>query len=136
MLNEKRVKHMVKLALYETKSGKDEMKVGSFYKRDYVIYQVLWSVVWMTIGYALLVLLLGVSFLNILVETFTWTAVILLCVLLVLLYVILLLTYIRQGRKFFNRKHVRAYNHVKEFKENLELLEEMYEKEDADGETL
>ena len=136
MLNEKRVKHMVKLALYETKSGKDEMKVGSFYKRDYVIYQVLWSVVWMTIGYALLVLLLGVSFLNILVETFTWTAVILLCVLLVLLYVILLLTYIRQGRKFFNRKHVRAYNHVKEFKENLEVLEEMYEKEDADGETL
>ena len=36
MLNEERVKHMIKLADYETKGGKEEQKITSFYKKDYI----------------------------------------------------------------------------------------------------
>ena len=38
MLNEERVKHMVKLAFYETTDGKEELKAGSYYKKDYINY--------------------------------------------------------------------------------------------------
>ena len=38
MLNERRVKHMVKLASYESKRGKEDMKINSYFKKDYVSF--------------------------------------------------------------------------------------------------
>ena len=39
MLNEERVKLMVQLASYEQKEGKEDFKVSSYYKKDYVSFQ-------------------------------------------------------------------------------------------------
>lgn len=36
MLDEKRVKLMTKLALYEETQGKDDFKVSEYYRKDYV----------------------------------------------------------------------------------------------------
>lgn len=132
MLNEKRVKHMVKLALYETKNGKEEIKASGFYKKDYVVVNVLRTAVWMTIGYVFLTILLLLSFMHMLVEDITMVKGIFLIVFIVVLYVGLLITYIFTSRRFYKEKHKRAYYHVKDFKENLEELETMYEKEDID----
>ena len=38
MLNERRVKHMVKLAMYENKEGREELKTSKFYKKDYISF--------------------------------------------------------------------------------------------------
>mgnify|MGYP006964168553 CR=1 FL=1 len=38
MLNEERVKLMVQLASYEQKEGKEDFKVSSYYKKDYVSF--------------------------------------------------------------------------------------------------
>ena len=51
MLNEERVKHMVKLALFETKNGNEELKASSYYKKDYVSFHVLWSLILMSIAF-------------------------------------------------------------------------------------
>ena len=56
MLNEERVKHMVKLAFYETKHGNEELKTSSYYKKDYISFHVLWSVLLSVIAYILLTL--------------------------------------------------------------------------------
>lgn len=130
MLNEKRVKHMVKLALYETKNGTEDIKASGFYKKDYVVINVLRTAVWMTIGYVLLTVLLLLSFMHLLVEDITMMKGIFLIIFIVVLYVGLLLAYILISRKFYREKHKRAYYHVKAFKRNLEELETMYEKED------
>ncbi len=58
MLNTNKVRLMTKLALYETKEGKEDIRLSKYYKTDYVRYQVLKSIVCATFGYALILLLI------------------------------------------------------------------------------
>ena len=64
MLNEERVKHMTKLAFYESKGGSEDLKVSFRYKKDYIGVNVFWSALWMTIAYIALVVLVIVTFMN------------------------------------------------------------------------
>ena len=61
MLNEKRVKHMVKLASYEGKDGAEEIKIYSYFRKDYVGYNVLISLLWITLGYLALIGMIGLA---------------------------------------------------------------------------
>ena len=58
MLNTDKVRLMTKLALYETKEGKEDIRLSKYYKTDYVRYQVIKSIVCATIGYALILMLI------------------------------------------------------------------------------
>ena len=49
---------MTKLALYETKEGKEDIRLSKYYKTDYVRYQVIKSVLCATFGFALILLLI------------------------------------------------------------------------------
>jgi len=58
MLNEEKIKLMHKLAYYE-KSEKRDFKLSRYYKNDYVRVNLLKSVASVTVGYLLILLLLG-----------------------------------------------------------------------------
>ncbi len=60
MLNNDKIRIMTKLAIYENKSGKEDIKLSQYYKRDYIRLQILNTVVFTTIGYLLVLLLVGV----------------------------------------------------------------------------
>lgn len=135
MLNEQRVKHMVKLAFYESKNGKEDLKISSYYKKDYISLNMWWSIVWLTVAYTIFMVLLGVTFVPELIETIGAVNVMLIGIAVVMVYIILLITYIMISRRFYKKKHARAYHHVKKFKKGLETLATMYEKEDINGET-
>ena len=66
MVNEEKVKLMNKMALYEEKYGKEDFKIASYYKKDYVSYQTIFTVIWVTIGYVVLFGVFAAAF----VETF------------------------------------------------------------------
>lgn len=53
MLNEERVILMTRMASYESGKGKDNVKVGNFFRSDYVTIQVLKSVVCSTVAFFL-----------------------------------------------------------------------------------
>lgn len=55
MLNEERVKMMIKLASYEEGQGKEDFKVNSYYRKDYVSFRTIVTLIWTTIGYGLAV---------------------------------------------------------------------------------
>ena len=55
MLNEERVKMMIKLASYEEGQGKEDFKVNSYYRKDYVSFHTIVTLIWTTIGYGLAV---------------------------------------------------------------------------------
>jgi len=59
MLNNRKIRIMTKLALYEEKDGKEDIKISKYYKTDYVRLQVLKSVVSATVGYVLILLMIG-----------------------------------------------------------------------------
>ncbi len=58
MLNTNKVRLMTKLALYETKEGKEDIRLSKYYKNDYVRYQVIKSIISATVGYGLILLLI------------------------------------------------------------------------------
>lgn len=135
MLNEQRVKHMVKLAFYESKTGKEDLKISSYYKKDYISFNMWWSIVWLTMAYTILMVLLGITFVPGLIEMIGTFNVLLIGIAVFMVYIILLITYIMVSRRFYRKKHARAYHYVKRFKKGLETLTKMYEEEDVNGET-
>lgn len=51
MVNVRNVRLMTKLAIYEKKEGKQDIKLGKYFRRDYVRLKVLHNIVAVTIGY-------------------------------------------------------------------------------------
>ena len=53
MLNEERIILMTKMASYEANEGKKCMKIGNYFRSDYIIIQVLKSVIYATLAYGM-----------------------------------------------------------------------------------
>lgn len=60
MLNNRKVRLMTRLAMYEQKEGKEDIRLSKYFRTDYVRLQVLKSIVALTLGYLLVLLLLVV----------------------------------------------------------------------------
>lgn len=131
MLNEKRVKHMVKLASYETKKGAEEIKINSFFRKDYVSYNVLITLLWITLGYLSIAGLLCLTFLKKILENLSFSNIVILAVTIVAGYILTLIVYGIGAARFYKKKHQTAKNGVKKHVRDLEILERMYEREDA-----
>ena len=58
MLNNNKIRLMTKLAVYESKEGKEDISLSKYYKTDYVRYQTIKSIISVTIGYALILVLI------------------------------------------------------------------------------
>ena len=64
MLDERKVKLMTKLALYEETYGKEDFKISSYYRKDYASLHVIYAFLSVSVGYICLVgvlLLAGVE---------------------------------------------------------------------------
>ena len=53
MVNVRNVRLMTKLAIYEKTEGKEDIKLGKYFRRDYVRLKILHNIVAVTIGYLL-----------------------------------------------------------------------------------
>lgn len=131
MLNEKRVKHMVKLASYENKRGREEIKISSFFRKDYVSFNVLISLLWVTLGYLSLVGLVCLTFLKKIVENITFWGVAVLVAAIIVGYLLSLALYGVGAVRFYKKKHQMAKSGIKKYIRDLEILEKMYEREEA-----
>ncbi len=68
MLNDRKIRLMTKLALYERKEGKEDIKLSKYYRTDYVRLQVLKTVVAVTFSYILILLLIAIYKLEYLID--------------------------------------------------------------------
>lgn len=133
MLNEKRVKHMVKLAMYESKEGAEELKTSAYYKKDYVSFNMIWSIIWMTLAYLIVAALFFIAKMESLMNEFSMVSAIKLAGGAVGIYIVLLVVYINVSRYLYKKKHARSYHRVKQFKKGLEILQDMYQEEKLNG---
>ena len=129
MLNEERVKLMIQLASYEEKEGKEEFKISSYYKKDYVSFHRLATMIWTTVGYGMLVGLLGIAYMDQILEDLTLGRIIVLAASIAGIYVLVLVIYWVASGKFYQKKHDEAREHVKKYSQNLFALNKLYEKE-------
>ncbi len=129
MLNEERVKHMVKLALYESKKS-EEININTYEKKAYVKEKSFVVFLWVTLGYVLLMVLLGITYMKDITKLpQLWIAVIVASVL--LLYFVIAIWYFVYARRLYQKKYLTARRNVKRFVRDLEELERLYEKEEA-----
>lgn len=60
MVSEKKVRTMAKIAWYEQEECREELKDSKYYKNDYVRLHVLQTIISMTIGYILILVMVAV----------------------------------------------------------------------------
>lgn len=130
MLNEKRVKHMIRLASYDEHSEED-LKIHSYFRKTYVRFHVLVSLLWITVGYIALVGIIGLSCMEALLENLTLSTLIMAGGTTVIGYFVTLVIYTFIATGFYRKKYDLAKQNVKKYVKDLQSLEKIYESEEA-----
>ncbi len=129
MLDERKVKLMTKLALYEQTQGKKDFKVSEYYRKDYAGMHVIFSILWVTVGYMLLVVMAVFAGLETLMESLSLALLVTLGAGIVIGYLIVVIVYAVVTGCLYNARHKEARQRVKKYNHNLTILLKMYEKE-------
>ena len=122
MLDERKVKLMTQLALYDQTQGKEDFKISEYYR-------ILYTVLWVTIGYIAVWAIAMIAGLDTLMEKMSTALLITLVLAAVVGYVVVLVSYIGIASHLYNKKHQEARQRVKRYNHILTRLLKMYEKE-------
>lgn len=129
MLNEERVKLMTKMAAYEKKQGSKDFKISAYFRNDYAGMNVVGTLIWVTIGYIVVVVLGGVTLLDVLLNNLQLRTMIVLGAGVILGYIVILILYGIISSEIYKRRHDAARERVKEYSRELSLLKKLYKKE-------
>ena len=129
MLDNRRIRLMSRMALYEKESTKEDLKISSYYKRDYTSLNTLISIMWITVGYVMAAALIVLCNLESLLENLTITKMILIAAIAVAGYLVLVIIYCVCASSFYAEKHNSAKRRVKKYYRDLVRLEKMGIKE-------
>lgn len=132
MLNEERIRIMANMTMYEDGKGKEDFRVNRFFKRDYIGLNLIYTFIWVTIGYAIIMALYGVMHFEELLTSLTDIEVLKqLGTRFVIGYVVILLFYLIVLRIYYGLVHKRASSNVREYYAQLRRLEKEYAMEDG-----
>ncbi len=129
MLDKKRIRLMAKMSAYEKKSAKEDLKISSYYKKDYASLNTLITVLWITVGYVILAGLYVLCNLNTLLENLTITKLLLMAAIAIGIYLILVIVYCVFSGNFYKGKYNKAKQRVKKYYRDLARLGKMEKKE-------
>lgn len=103
--------------------------MSSYYKKDYVSFHRLATMIWTTIGYGMIVGLLGVIYMDQILEGLTLAKAIILLIAILAVYLVVMIVYWLASGRFYQKKHSEARARVKKYSHNLLVLNKLYEKE-------
>ena len=129
MLDREKVELMTKLALYEQNEGKEDFKINEYYRKDYIGYFTLWSILWVTVGYVVTVGLAAVTGLDYFLDGMSKSMLMKMVIAAGIVYLIVVIFYIVISRRIYNRKHRQARQRMRTFNYNLIKLLKMYDKQ-------
>lgn len=129
MLDKNRIRLMTKMAQYEKSLAPEDLKISSYYKKDYASMNTLITVIWITIGYALAAGLVVLCNVDALLKDLTMTKMFIIIAVAVGVYIILLVVYCVCASSFYKSKHNKAKQRVKMYYRDLSRLGKMYMKE-------
>lgn len=129
MLNEKRLKLMTRMAIYENHDGKEDFKISEYYQKDYASLNTWKSIIWVTIGYAIIIGAILLIFLDKIFNVTTISGLLVIAGAIVTGYFMAIVITGIIAHDFYKKKHIEARKRVKRFNNNLTRLGKMYEKE-------
>ena len=129
MLDKKRIRLMTRTAIYEKNHAEEDIKISTYYKKDYASLNTWITLIWITVGYVLVAGLFLLCTADSVMEGLTIVKLILLAAIALGFYLVLLIVYGIGAGNFYRKKHGRAKHRVKRYYRELSRLEKMYKKE-------
>ena len=129
MLNEKRLKLMTRMAIYENHEGKDDFKMNEYYQKDYASLTTWISIIWATIGYGIIIGAVLFVFLDKIFSVASLSGLLIIAGTIVIGYLMLIVIVGIISYNFYKKKYLEARKRIKRFNNNLTRLGKMYEKE-------
>lgn len=130
MINEDRVKQLYRLAIYEKTEEKKHREAGLYYRKDYVMKELIKSFFTGTIAYGLILLLWGVSSWGYIVGKINAFKVADIVVPAILLYIGFMLLYLFATFVIYLTRYERSAKKVAEYRQNLKIMQQMYDREE------
>lgn len=130
MVNEERLRHMIKMSQFDTNDGKQCRPMTQYARKDYVALQLLISFVTGTICYGLLLGLWGLYSMESLLEQINQMDIQRFLVSLLLAYLVFMLFYLGATYIIFHMKYTDGRKKVKRYYSSLKKVNQMYEREE------
>ena len=130
MLDKKKIRLMTRAAIYEKECGDEDIKINSYYRKDYSTLNTWITLIWVTVGFALLAGLLFIGYGEPLMEDLTFVKLFILLAVAVGAYLALLIIYGIGAGSFYKKKHIRATQRVKKYIRDLSRIEKMNDKKE------
>lgn len=130
MVNEERLRHMIKLSQFDENDGKRCKPMTQYARKDYVSLQALISFVTGTISYALIFGLWALYSMDGLFEKINKMEIREAVISLVLFYLVFMVIYLGVTYIIFNVKYTEGRKKVKKYYASLKKVNQMYEREE------
>ena len=130
MLDERKVKLMTRMALYEEQQGREDLKISAYYRKDYTSLHTLATILWVTVGYVCLIGLLGISVFDALMEKMSIGMIVIMAIVIVAAYLAIVISYAVYSHVTCNNRHKEARARVKVYNHDLARLLNLYKKKD------
>ena len=131
MLDERKVKLMTRLALYEETEGKEDFKISAYYRKDYVSLHMLCTFIWVTIGYICVVAMAVLAGLDSLLGHMSMAVMVLMGGMAVVGWLAVVIIYLMIDSHIYNKKHKNSRQRVKKYNHDLTRLLKMYGRNDS-----
>lgn len=129
MLDKRKIVIMSKLNLYEEGSGKEDIKISAYYRKDYVSFHTLATALWVTLGYILIWALIGITIMDTLMKSMSFAKLLILLLVAVVGYIFVLIGYVVFANMYYGKKHKDARKGVRKYNHALIRLMRNYERE-------
>ncbi|MGI6095838.1 MAG: hypothetical protein ACOYBL_10480 [Lachnospiraceae bacterium] len=133
MLDEERIRHMIKLASYEAEKGREEIKISRYYRSDYLGLALIRNFFSVSIAYFLIVAVIVGYETEYLLDNIHRMDLVSLAVWLIAGYVAIIVLYSVITYIYYSVKYAKAKKNVRGYYSELNKLTKMYEKQDERG---
>lgn len=130
MLDKRKIRLMTRASIYEKRYGEEDLKVSGYYKKDYTSLNTWITIIWITVGYALLGGVLFLCYGDSLLEGITIMRLLLYAAVVLGGYLVLVIIYGIGAGNFYSKKHARAKQRVKRYMRDISRLEKMNNKKE------
>lgn len=134
MVNNRKVRLMTKLAIYEKKEGKEDIKLSKYFRRDYVRLHLIYNIVAVTAGYLLVLALIGAYQMEYLIREAVRLDYIGIGKTILGIYIMVMTVYFMASLVGYSLYYDRSRKKLAKYFRMLRRLRSMYQEEDGEEE--
>lgn len=125
MLDKRKIRLMARMSAYEKRHINQDLKISTYFKKDYASLNTWITLFWITIGYVIVAGLYVLCNIEMILENLNLNKLFLIITVAVGAYLILVIIYCICANSYYKAKHNRAKQRVKRFYRDLARLEKM-----------